>query len=96
MQRGAFAWAAARYKERGDDPVARNQMARLTKAATATMLATASQRAPEPSSPYKKTMIWLVVMTVMLLLGLVFTRIVVEHAKPKPPTPSRHPTPARH
>lgn len=99
VQHSAFAWAAARYKERGDDPVAKARLERIRKAATATLLATAKVREPEESSPYKKTLLWLMVLCVMLLLGLVFARIVVDSApgKAKSPTrtPATHTTPAR-
>lgn len=102
VEHSAFAWAAARYKERdarGDDPVARARLERIRKAATATMFATAKVRETEGSSPYKKTLVWLMVLCVMLVLGLVFARIVVGNApaKPQPPkrTPATHTTPAR-
>jgi hypothetical protein len=92
-----FAWAAARYKERGDDPVAHVQLERLRKAATATMLASAKARESPDSSPYKKMALWLAVMVVMLVVGLLFARIVVSNAPAKrTPAPARHPTPARH
>jgi hypothetical protein len=99
VEQSAFAWAAARYKERGDDPVAKARLERIRKAATATMMATATVRETEESSPYKKTLLWLLIMVVMLALGLVFARIVVGNApaKQKPPlrTPATHTTPAR-
>ncbi len=99
VQHSAFAWAAARYKDRGDDPVAKDRLERIRKAATATMFATAKVRETEESSPYKKTLLWLMVLCVMLVLGLVFARIVVGNApaKAKPPTrtPATHTTPAR-
>jgi hypothetical protein len=100
VQHSAFAWAAARYKERGDDPVAKDRLERIRKAATATMFATAKPRETEDSSPYKKTLLWLVVMVAMVVLGLLFARIVVSSspAKARQPvkrTPATHTTPAR-
>jgi hypothetical protein len=42
-QHGCYAWAAAKYKERGDDPIAQRQLERVRKSALATMFATASK-----------------------------------------------------
>jgi hypothetical protein len=95
VQHRSFAWAAARYKEKGDDPIAVERLDRLRKAATATMMATATKKAAEERSPYTKTMVWLVVMTIMLIIGLLFARIVTDRA-PKHSPPVRHPTGARH
>jgi hypothetical protein len=95
VQHSEFVWAAARYKERGDDPIAAERLERLRKAATATMFATAKVRETPDSSPYKKILLWLVVMVVMLVIGLLFARIVVDHS-PAKRRPAQHPTPARH
>jgi hypothetical protein len=84
-----YAWAASRYKERAGDPIADKQLQRLRKAATASLLATATTRHDPDETPYKRTLIWFVVLVVMLVLGLVFTRIVTQNAPPKPPTPVR-------
>ena len=95
VQHSAFAWAAARYKEKGDDPIAVERLDRLRKAATATMMATATKKGEEERSPYTKTMVWLIVMTIMLIIGLLFARIVTDRAPTHSP-PVRHPTGARH
>ena len=69
-QHANYAWAAGRYKDRAGDVIADKQIDRLRKAATATLLATASRSdAPEPT-PYKRLMVIFVVMLVMLILGL--------------------------
>jgi hypothetical protein len=100
VQHSDFAWAAARYKERGDDAIAKARLERLRKAATATMFATAKVRETDKTDPYRKILIWIVVLVAMLVLGLVFARIVVNNlpAKPAPAPsgPAQHPTPARH
>jgi hypothetical protein len=100
VQHSEFAWAAARYKERGDDAIAKERLDRLRKAATATMFATAKVREPDDASPYRKIMIWLVVLVSMLVLGLVFARVIVSSrphkAAPAKSAPARHHTPARH
>jgi hypothetical protein len=89
VQHNSFAWAAARYKERAGDAIADRQLERLRKAATATLFATATARDDKHATPYRKVMMWFAVLVVMLLLGLVFTRLVVDT------TPRREPTPAR-
>ena len=95
VQHSEFAWAAGRYKEKGDDPIAVERLDRLRKAATATMMATATKKAEEERSPYTKTMVWLVVMLIMLIIGLLFARIVTDRS-PKRSPPVRPPTGARH
>jgi hypothetical protein len=89
VQHNGFAWAAARYKERAGDAIADAQLERLRKAATATLLATATARDDRHATPYRKVMVWFAVLVVMLLLGLVFARVVIDT------TPRRDPTPAR-
>jgi hypothetical protein len=111
VQHSAFAWAAARYKERGDDPIAQARLERLRKAATAAMMATGSTRkTDEVKSPATKIAIWLTVMIAMLLVGLLFAKIVVDgrqkkaapgrsHGVRRAPTvttPVQRPTGARH
>jgi hypothetical protein len=44
---GSYAWAAARYKEHGEEPIAAARLAKLRRAAEAAMLATAFARPPE-------------------------------------------------
>jgi hypothetical protein len=84
-----YAWAAGKYKERAGDPIADKQLERLRKAATATLLATATPRKQAEETPYKKTLIWLLVLVVMLVLGILFMRIVASNTRPEPPTPVR-------
>ncbi len=85
-----YAWAAGMYKERAGDPIAGRQLERLRKAATATLLASATVRTQDAATPYKKTLIWMVVLVLMLVLGLLFARIVVENSPPKRSPPVRH------
>jgi hypothetical protein len=88
-QHSCYAWAAGKYKERAGDVIADRQLERIRKAATATLLATASQPRDDESMPYKKTLLWLVALLVMLVLGLLFMKIVASNTRPKPPTPVR-------
>jgi hypothetical protein len=89
VQNNGFVWVATRYKERAGDAIADAQLERLRKAATATLLATATARDDKHATPYRKVMMWFAVLVVMLLLGLVFARVVFDT------TPRREPTPAR-
>ena len=74
-QSGSFAWVAARYKQRAGDPIADAQLERIRKSAIATMFATGSKR-PEPDLPYKRTIIILGVLLVMLVLGLIAVKLI--------------------
>lgn len=82
-----FAWASARYKERAGDPVADRQLERLSRAALATMLASASARAGRPRGPYRRFVMWLVVMVVMMLLGLGLAKLGLEAQPVRPALP---------
>jgi hypothetical protein len=84
----SYAWAAARYKERAGDPIADRQLAKIQKAAMIAMLATSEKTEAEKGSPYVKTMVWVVILILMLLLGLMLAKVMVEH-KPRPPAPHR-------
>ena len=94
-QHSAYAWAAARYKERAGDPVADLALEKVRKAATAAMFASAAARPKDGASPYKKTMIWLVVLLVMLVLGMVFTQLVASNMPRTDSRPAVPHTPAR-
>jgi len=89
-QHGAFAWAAARYKERAGDAVADKQLERIRKAAMATMLASASKK-PEAQAPYKRTMIIFMVLIVMLLIGFLGVKMMhdTRRGTPHPGVPPR-------
>jgi hypothetical protein len=89
VQHNGFAWAAARYKERAGDAIADRQLDRLRKAATATLFATATVRDDTHATPYRKVMMWFALLVVMLLLGLVFTRLVIDTTPRSEPTPAR-------
>jgi hypothetical protein len=72
-QHSAYAWAAAKYKTRGDDPIAAKQIAKLQRAATAAMMATAGTRPdPDGPQPYRATIGVFVVLLIALDVGLFF------------------------
>ena len=76
-QHNCYAWAAARYKERADDPIAARQLERLRRATTAALLATATTRkAPAEGTPYKSTMTVLVALVVAAICGLVYAMLL--------------------
>jgi hypothetical protein len=84
-----FAWAAARYKERGDDPIATEQLARLRRGAMATMMAAGAARPDKAPQPYRNTMIVLVVLLAALVLGILVTKSIHDNTPPRPTKPAR-------
>jgi len=85
VQHDCFAWAAARYRARGEDAVATARLDRLRRAATAKLFATASRRAPKDQTPYRGTITVLVVLVIAAILGLVYA-LIVHDARPPVPT----------
>ena len=84
VQHNSFAWAAQRYKERAGDPIADKQLERLRKAAVATMFAASTaRRAKQEPAPYRKVFMWILVLVIFAILGLVFTRLVLDNTPPK-------------
>ena len=90
-QHGCFAWAAARYRERVDDPIAKRQQERLRKAATATMLATATVRTGPEEQPYRATILVFVVLLVALAAGGLYALHQQAQAPLAPPPPTTSP-----
>ena len=89
-QHNCFVWAAARYKERAGDPIADKQLERLRRAATATMLATATAR-PEASQPYRKTFLYFAFVVFILLATVLAAKLIIDnYGRPVPPKPTRH------
>jgi hypothetical protein len=76
-----FAWAAARYRERAGDPVADAALARLRKAATATMLATATVRPDDEKVPYRNAILILIALVILVVVGMMYAK-AKEHAVP--------------
>jgi hypothetical protein len=74
-----YAWAAAQYKTRAGDPIADKQLDRLRKAATATMLATATARPEATTMPYRNTMLVLLVLVILIGVGVVYA---IVHDRP--------------
>ena len=78
-QHSCYAWAAAKYKERGDDPIAAQQLVRVRKAATATLLATATVRPESGSVPFKGSLLVLVVVAILTGVGLIYLQFRQPH-----------------
>jgi hypothetical protein len=89
VQHQCFAWAATQYKARGEDPIAQEQLARLRRGATATMLAAAAARKEKTKQPYRSTMIVMLVMLAALVLGILVTKSIYDNTPPRPTKPTR-------
>jgi len=81
-QYNCFAWAAARYKERAGDATADAQLERLSRAATATMMATASSRPKNEKAPYVSMLIVVVALLALAVLGLLAVKILRDSRQP--------------
>jgi hypothetical protein len=90
VQHSCFAWAAARYRERGDDPIAREQLERLRKAAMAAMFVSAAARPTKEKTPYRSSLIVLGVLIVAMLLALVVTKSMHDTKTAPVTKPARH------
>jgi hypothetical protein len=70
-QHDAYAWAAARYrerlKERADDAVAQQELQRVRKAAEAQLLSTGTNRRVNIPKPYRRTLAMLGLLVFMIL-----------------------------
>jgi hypothetical protein len=84
-----FAWAAARYRERGDDPIAKEQLERLRKAALASMMVSAAKRETKGKTPYVSSVIVLVCLIVAMLIALFVTKSLRDN-RPHATQPARH------
>ena len=77
-----YAWAAGKYKTRAGDPIADKALERLRKAATATMLATATVRPEQTQMPYRNTLMVLLVLVIMIGVGVVYAMSRQHHDAP--------------
>ncbi len=86
---GSYAWAARVYSERKGDPIADRQLAKIVRAAEATMRATATQL-PEKTSPRYQLAV-LVVLAIAALIGLLYmlAQRQTSAATPDPTTEPR-------
>jgi len=85
VEHGELKWLASKYREKKGDPVADAQLAKIASVAMATMLAreTATKRGADLDAPYKRALVWLVVMLVMVILGLFAAKLMAGmHHRP--------------
>jgi hypothetical protein len=85
----SFAWACARYAEKGDDPVAKAQLERLRKAAMAAMLVHHTAKQDTNTTPYRSTMIVMVALLVAMFIALFVTKYIHDTRGPEPTKPMR-------
>ena len=83
-----LAWAAARYRERGDDPIAKQQLERLRKAAVASMMVSAAVRDAKPKTPYRSSLIVLICLIVAMFIALFVTKSLHDN-RPTTTKPGR-------
>jgi len=84
-----LAWVAARYRERGDDPIAKEQLQRLRKAALAAMMVTATERQAREQTPYRSSFIILGCLLVAMLVALFVTKFIHDNQPPPATKPAR-------
>lgn len=82
----AYAWAAARYRTRGDDPIAARELARIRKATEVTLLVGAAARPDDARKPYRALIAVLLLMLVAIVGGLLYTSALRDRAASSTPT----------
>ena len=92
-QHDAYAWAAARYRDRlqehATDAMAHQQLARVRKAAEAQLLTQGAQRETKAARPYRGTIMMLAVLVIMILALVV--HMFVRSSASEPPAARRPP-----
>jgi hypothetical protein len=80
-------WVAGKYRERKGDAIADAQLVKLTNAAVATMMASAtSKRAKKDTdAPYKRALVWFLLLAVMVVFGLIALKLMASAHHPSPP-----------
>jgi hypothetical protein len=84
VQHHAIAWVAKQYKQKGDE-VATTQLQKLQGAALAAMMAASTARKDPEKSPYRRGLMWIMVLVLMLLLGLLAAKLMVRPHHPAQP-----------
>lgn len=82
----SYAWAAGRYRTRGREPMAERQLARLRRAAEATLLASATARQVADDKPYRSLRSVLALMIVAVVVGVVYAMAIRERRPSAPNT----------
>jgi hypothetical protein len=89
VKENSLAWAAARYRERGDDPIAKEQLERLRKAAVASMMVSGAAREAKQATPYRSSLIVLICLIAAMLIALFVTKSLHDN-RPPVTKPARH------
>lgn len=86
-----YAWVAGRYRTRGQDPVAVRQLARLRRAAEATLFAGATARSDAASRPYRAARSVLAILILAIAVGLLYATVIRGNPRPTrmPAIPAR-------
>ena len=85
VEHQAFKWVATKYRERKGDAIADAQLAKIGAAAMATMLSAATaKRESDVPSPYKRALLWIVVLAALMVFGLMAVKLMANahHAPP--------------
>src|SRR5690348_16259717 len=84
-----FAWACARYAEKGDDPIAKAQLERLRKAAVAAIFVHRTALQETNQRPYRNSLIVLVCLLLAMFVALFVTKYIHDNRGPDitKPTP---------
>ncbi len=94
-QHDAYAWAAARYRERlrehAGDAIATERLERVRRAAEATLMSSASARATKTPEPYRNTMAILALLMLLVVAGLVYA--MWRHGREADAAASQRPLP---
>jgi hypothetical protein len=94
----AYAWAAARYRTRAGDPIGDRQIAKIRKAAEATMLATATSRKDSTPKPYRALTAVMIMLIAAAIAALLYANVMREDIEAGsgvvPAQPIRETTPA--
>lgn len=88
VEHNEFQWVASKYKERKGDELADAQLVKLRNAAMVMMLAAGTaqrEREKAAASPYKRALLWILVLAVMLVFGLIAAKLMANahHGKPR-------------
>jgi hypothetical protein len=89
-QHNCFMWAAAHYRAKAGDPIADRQLERLRRAATATMLATATARPSDTKKPYQISIAVLIAFVTIAFIGYMYAVYLREPSREtRPPEAAR-------
>jgi hypothetical protein len=94
-QHDAYAWAAARYRTRSGDPIGDRQLARIKKAAEATLMASAAARKDTKPAHYRALTAILIMLIVAAGAGLLYATVMSNNT-PEPSSDNATPAPPLH